>query len=49
MLYDVAEGQLLWASVSESTNPTQMGPFMEGLVSVVVDELQSRGLIRKIR
>ena len=49
MLYDVAEGKLLWASVSESTNPKQIGTFMEGLVAAVVEELQKRGLVRATR
>ena len=49
LLYDVAGGKLLWASVSESTNPTQIGTFMEGLIKVVVAELQRRGLVRTTR
>ena len=49
MLYDVGEGKLLWASISESTNPKQIGTFMEGLVGVVVQELQDRGLVRATR
>lgn len=47
MLYDVADGQLLWASISESTNPTQVGTFIEGLVEAVVEDLQRRGLVRR--
>lgn len=49
MLYDVGEGKLLWASVSNSTNPKQIATFMEGLVAVVVEELQNRGLVRPTR
>jgi hypothetical protein len=49
MLYDVSDGKLLWGSVSESTNPRQIGVFMEGLVGVVVQELQDRGLVRATR
>ena len=46
LLYDVAEGKLLWASVSESTNPREVATFMEGLVETVVQELQRQGLVR---
>lgn len=49
LLYDVAEGKLLWASVSESTNPKQVGTFIEGLVNAVVEELQNQGLVRRTR
>ena len=47
MLYEVTDGKLLWASVSESTNPRQVGTFIEGLVDAVVEQLQGRGLIRR--
>ena len=47
MLYNVPDGTLLWASLSESTNPTQVGSFIEGLVEAIVEQLQGRGLVTR--
>lgn len=47
LLYNVGDAKLLWASVSETTDPKGAGPYMKGLVSAVVKELQQEGLVRK--
>jgi hypothetical protein len=43
----VSDAALLWASVSQTTNPTDAGSFMKGLVSAVVKQLQREGMIAK--
>jgi len=47
LLYRVSDAQLIWASVSQTTNPKDAGSFMKGLVSEVVKELQREGLVSK--
>ena len=47
LLYRVSDATLLWASISETTNPKDAGTFMKGLVAAVVKELQKEGLVRK--
>ena len=47
LLYRVSDAALLWASVSQTTNPTDAGSFMKGLVSAVVKQLQREGMIAK--
>jgi hypothetical protein len=47
MLYDVAEGKLLWAGVSEATNPERVRAFIEGLADAVVEELGRQGLLKR--
>jgi hypothetical protein len=47
LLYRVSDAALLWASVSQTTNPTDAGSFMKGLVSAVVKQLQREGMIVK--
>jgi hypothetical protein len=47
LLYDVKQAKLLWAGVSETTNPKEAQIFITGLVGAVVKELQKQGLIRK--
>lgn len=47
LLYRVSDARLLWASVSETTNPKDAGTFMKGLVNVVAKELEKQGLRRK--
>jgi hypothetical protein len=49
LLYQVSDARLLWASISETTNPKDAGTFMKGLASAVVKELQKEGLVRKAR
>ena len=47
LLYRVSDATLLWASVSQTTNPKDAGTYMKGLVNAVVKELQKEGLVRK--
>jgi hypothetical protein len=47
LLYQMSDAKLIWASVSETTNPKDAGSFMKGLVEVVVKALQKEGLVRK--
>jgi hypothetical protein len=47
LLYQVSDAKLVWASISETTNPKDAGTFMKGLVAAVVKELQKEGLVRK--
>ena len=47
LLYRVSDATLLWASISQTTNPKNAGTFMKGLVDTVVKELQKQGLVRK--
>jgi hypothetical protein len=49
LLYQVADAKLIWACVSENTNPKDAGTFMKGLVNAVVKELQKQGLVGKAR
>jgi hypothetical protein len=47
LLFNVRENKLLWASVTETTDPKSVGSYMKGLVNAVVKELQKEGLARK--
>jgi hypothetical protein len=47
LLYQVSDAKLLWAGLSETTNPKDAGTFMKGLVNAVVKELQKEGLSSK--
>ena len=47
LLFNVRENKLMWASVTETTDPESVGAYMKGLVSAVVKELQKQGLARK--
>ena len=47
LLFDVRENTLLWASVTEATKAEGVGPYMKGLTSAIVKELQKQGLARK--
>jgi hypothetical protein len=47
LVYSVADGSLLWASVSEKTNPKGVGPFVKELVKDVSSEMKKEGLIAK--
>ncbi len=49
LLYQVSDARLLWAGVSETTNPKDAGTFMKGLVNAVAKELQKEGLVSKAR
>ena len=48
LLYQVSDATLLWASVSQTTNPKDAGTFMKGLTSAIVKELQKEGMVSKV-
>jgi hypothetical protein len=43
----VADAKLLWAGVSETTDPKDPTSFMKDLTKVVVKALEKEGLTRK--
>ena len=47
MVFGVAENKLLWAGVSETTNPKDAQKVVKDLVNATVKELQKEGLVRK--
>jgi len=47
LLFRVSDATLLWAGISETTNPKDAGTFMKNLVNVLVKELRKQGLVRK--
>lgn len=47
-IYSVPRNMLLWASVSETKNPTTLPRFVEDLVKESVKELHKQGLARRI-
>jgi hypothetical protein len=48
-IYSVSRNALLWAAVSETKNPKQLGKFVQDLASGCVKELQKVGLARQIK
>jgi len=46
MIFSVPKNVLLWAAVSETTNPKGMDEYMKGLASDAVKEMRKAGLIR---
>jgi len=47
MVYSVSRNQLMWAAVSEATNPKTLQRFVDDLIQESVKELQKQGLARK--
>jgi hypothetical protein len=47
LLFRVADAKLLWAGVSETTDPKDPTSFMKDLTKVVVKALEKEGLTRK--
>jgi hypothetical protein len=45
-IFSVSRNQLLWAAVSETTNPASLQRFVQDLVKESVKELQKQGLAR---
>ena len=45
-IYSVPRNQLLWAAVSETTNPRDLRGFVEELAKEMVKEMQKQGLAR---
>ena len=48
-IYSVPRNALLWAAVSETTNPKNLQQFVQNLVKESVKELQKQGLARNLR
>jgi hypothetical protein len=49
LLFSVPRDKLLWAALSETTNPKSMDAFMKDLVTKAVKELKKQGLTAKSR
>jgi hypothetical protein len=48
LLYDIAGGgRLIWAGMSETTDPRNIGKFVEGLAKAVVSDLEKKKLIAR--
>ena len=47
LLYDLASAKLMWAGVSRTTDPKDVGSFIKALAVDVVKELDREGLARK--
>jgi hypothetical protein len=47
LIFSVADGNLLWASVSEKTNPKGAGPLVKELVKDITVEMKKEGLLAK--
>ena len=47
LFYRVSDAKLLWAGVSQTTNPKDVGSFMKDLTKVVVKALEKEGLTKK--
>ena len=45
-IYSVTRNQLLWAAVTETRNPRDLGAFVEELVKETVEEMQKQGLAK---
>ena len=47
-IYSVPRDALLWAAVTETKNPKQLGKFIQDVVTASVKELHKQGLARQI-
>jgi hypothetical protein len=47
LVYSLAQDKLVWAGRSDTTNPKQVGKFVEDLAAKVASELAKEGLIGK--
>lgn len=47
LVFSVSKDKLLWAGVSETTNPKGAGTIIEDLVALTVKEMTKQGLIRR--
>jgi hypothetical protein len=48
LLFDVANGgKMLWAGMSETTDPKNIGTFVKGLAKAVGADLEKTGLVKK--
>jgi hypothetical protein len=48
LIYSVPRNTLLWAAVSETKNPKELGRFVQELVKESIKELHKQGLARKL-
>ncbi len=48
LLFDVANGGLVWGSVTESTNPKNVQTYVAGLADEIAKELQREGLVKPV-
>jgi hypothetical protein len=46
LIFRVSDGKLLWAGVSESTNPKNASKLLHDLVETAVKEMRKQGLVR---
>ncbi len=47
LVFHVETGQLIWAGMSEATNPKDSERFIKDLVTAMVKAMQARGLVQK--
>ena len=47
LLFDVAEGRLVWGAVTESTNPKNVQTYIAGLAGEIARQLQREGLVKR--
>lgn len=47
LVFSVAQNKLLWAGVTESTNPKDAGRLIKEVVTATVKEMTKQGLVRK--
>jgi hypothetical protein len=48
-VYSLPRNQLLWAAVTETTNPRDLRAFVAELAKASVEEMQKQGLARRLR
>jgi hypothetical protein len=46
LVYSVPQNKLIWAGVSETTNPSKVDPFIRELVNEAAKEMAEQGLVR---
>jgi hypothetical protein len=47
VIYTIKDGKLIWAGISETTNPKDVASYVKGLVKAVGDELRKAKLVKK--
>jgi hypothetical protein len=47
LVFRVEDGKLVWAGMSETTNPTRAEPVVKDLLSGIIKAMEARGLIDK--
>ena len=46
LVFDMASNGLVWASVTETTNPKELQPFISDLARSTIKEMQKQGLAK---